>query len=56
MLFSGASRISDCLSFGSLRHVVAMSAGEGGRVEAQTEAKEVDKKKGHDNGVRETSH
>jgi len=26
MLFSGANRISDCLSFGTLRNVVGLSA------------------------------
>ncbi|KAM0344378.1 hypothetical protein ACHAPU_007562 [Fusarium lateritium] len=31
MLFSGASRISDCLSFGTIRNVVGLSAAEEGK-------------------------
>ncbi|KAF9869615.1 lysyl-tRNA synthetase [Colletotrichum karsti] len=40
MLFSGANRISDCLSFGTLRNVVGLSSGE----QSQEQAEEQEQK------------
>lgn len=42
MLFSGANRISDCLSFGSLRNVVGLSAEEGRKTKSSGEEKSDD--------------
>ncbi|CAM1504308.1 Fc.00g018990.m01.CDS01 [Cosmosporella sp. VM-42] len=39
MLFSGANRISDCLSFGTLRNVVGLSAEEGKKAEGISDTK-----------------
>ncbi|KAF5546314.1 lysyl-tRNA synthetase class II [Fusarium mexicanum] len=43
MLFSGANRISDCLSFGTLRNVVGLSAGEENKTSSEEDKKLEDK-------------
>ncbi|KAF5985270.1 lysyl-tRNA synthetase, class II [Fusarium bulbicola] len=43
MLFSGANRISDCLSFGTLRNVVGLSAGEESKTSSEEDKKLEDK-------------
>ncbi|KAF4496589.1 lysyl-tRNA synthetase, class II [Fusarium agapanthi] len=43
MLFSGANRISDCLSFGTLRNVVGLSAAEENKTSSEEDKKLEDK-------------
>lgn len=54
MLFSGASRISDCLSFGTIRNVVGLSATEENKKASSEEQKkndEEEKKTGIEEGL-----
>ncbi|KAF4341721.1 lysyl-tRNA synthetase class II [Fusarium beomiforme] len=45
MLFSGANRISDCLSFGTIRNVVGLSAAEENKTSSEEEKKTEEDKK-----------